>query len=349
MKKLFAAAVGLMVTASAWGAASGPLALAPRTNSAVFHDTNIAVIIVIPGTSNTWAVPWGFIRSNLTMIPSNSLYAALQAWTNLPNVNVTEGMTGRVITATSSRTTGTSTAGVLQATSANIAEGSTSRTATAASSTLGPAGAVNLLTAKDPTGLRTFTVESNVNVKMESDATFKHGIWRINGFDDGWRIWNDDNDTTNIVVETDGTVRFPGSVSTPSATVGTLSSGTNNVGVLYLSNVLFAAASVRALEGDVSNIYIQTNRQSANTTVVLTNTSVGQVIRAKFVGAASGGSNYDLIFVVPPGDLLTVNGAAPAVTSTQTSSNGYDFELSVIKDSFLSTNVWDLRYVRGIK
>lgn len=107
--------------------------------------------------------------------------------------------------------------------------------------------------------------------------------------------------------------------------------------------VLVAAASVITLDRRIEAVLLQTNRMTAAQTLVMTNHYVGEFSTVSIPGEASGGTDRNIVIAVAAGELIRLNGAAPVASLTISCTNGIEWEISVFKKSFRSTNYWDLK------
>jgi hypothetical protein len=140
-----------------------------------------------------------------------------------------------------------------------------------------------------------------------------------------------------------GSVTVTGAVTAASATI----TGNASAATLSLSNVQWAATALKSIDGNIANLWMQTNVAAAHTGLLWTNYTAGQQFIVCTLGAASGGSDYNLTNLVQSGDLLTVDGAALATSATLTRTNGQTLELSGLWRKQNGTNVLDLITRRG--
>ncbi len=108
---------------------------------------------------------------------------------------------------------------------------------------------------------------------------------------------------------------------------------------------LFASASVKEINGTNGFKHYQTNRLSGVTTLVYTNSAVGSISQTLISGEVSGGTDRNISIIIPPGDLLRVDGGSLATTATVVATNGIEWELNCNKQLFLNTNIWSFKTV----
>ena len=112
---------------------------------------------------------------------------------------------------------------------------------------------------------------------------------------------------------------------------------TNIVGLTRISN-----STPQALNCNFAHRFVQTNRVTAATTFVFTNTAEGQEYSLIVPGEASGGTSRVITLIPTLGNLvanLDVFGTALATSMTLTLTNGNAVEISGKVNNFLGTNI----------
>lgn len=245
-------------------------------------------------------------------------------------------LTGATVIATSGQITGTSTQGIMQATTANVSGTLTGATVTATSGNF--SGTVTGATAN----VTTVNSGSLNNSGTITGATVTVTSGNVSGTLTGATVTATSGNFSGTVTGSVAQAAWMNPVGN-NAAVYLRAGDSNNV---TLTNILGVShktsASVIELNANVSANFNITNRVTAATTLVFTNTTDGQTISAFVLGEASGGSARVITLVPHLGNLVASEdafGVALALSGSFTLTNGNAAEVSWAVRKLNGTNI----------